>query len=407
MRQLVATPVKLDPSAPASPPAREHPLGHGIKSSTSYAVPGRARIFLPGQGEALVRLAGVIGAPINGLSVGLHARAWGSLMSTPTLVTEVALPNSDRLLTEGVTPRNGPNLTLRRLLLGTVIHESLPNDADRYGQVRVAGVAILTVLLKNHKFTEDAWLTVDWFLTTRAAAEHLEQHVDLSQYKVTSAAPRISVVSLESTSWSMNPAIEDKIRRIAASSGFSMTAHRFTAASSSAVAQDIRTNAGSALLIIGEGYGARSLREAFRASANTDRVMQVWAEGEALLSSIREHVAALAGVTPSLSIYPPEEVSAAIQRPRLPVAQPAKCLHDLTERPYVLDGDTDSWWTRDTKGDGGSHFKRYRLEGSELVHIADVDEHGRDLSGKHKGPVGMTVPLAGLRGCAYPASHIS
>jgi len=51
------------------------------------------------------------------------------------------------------------------------------------------------------------------------------------------------------------------------------------------------------------------------------------------------------------------------------------------------------WWTKDLAGHGGSSFKVYKQVGNRLVHVQDADKFGDYIIGKHKGPVGETIPL--------------
>jgi RHS repeat-associated protein len=61
-------------------------------------------------------------------------------------------------------------------------------------------------------------------------------------------------------------------------------------------------------------------------------------------------------------------------------------------RTYVKHASTGLWWSRDTAGHGGSAFKVYKeLPGGTLEWIADADEFGNYISGKHKGPIGRRV----------------
>lgn len=409
LRRFIDGAVALEGVAPPAGSAKMHPLGFGIKSGAGYSLPGRPRLFLPTNGPGLERVASELGAPINLIGSESHDRAWGLMLGSPRAIVEVPVPSDDELLAEGITPAHGSSLTMRRVIVGSVFHEVSENDSPGFGQVRVAGVATLTVQIRAHKVTEDAWIKVQWLTTTRALAEHVEPFVDLDEYRVTSAAPRIALIALEPCEWLRNDDGYERLRRSAAAAGFSLVVHRYSAATQSAIEQEIRTNPSSALVIVGAGFGAARVRDAFNASSNSDRVIHLEQAAAADLPSLlREHFAGLAGIAPSLTMYPPRAVaSAATQRPRLPVAVPERCLHDGFDRPYVLDSQSGAWWTRDTKGDGGSVFKRYHLEGNALVHVADVDEAGNDMTGKHKGPVGKTVPVAGLHGCSFPGSHLS
>jgi hypothetical protein len=409
VRRFIQNAVPLDPSD-TSETAKQHPLGYGIKTATSYPVAGRSRIFLPTSGPGFDRIAATIGTPVNGLSPYVHARAWGLLLSSPRAIIEVAVPGEEMLLGQGITPARGRALALRRLVFGSVFHEVSVNDAAEFGQLRVAGVATLTAQMRSQTITEDAWLEVKWFSTTRSLAEHVEPLVDIDSFGATSAAPRLEIIAVEPLEARLAEDDADRLKKAAAAVGFSLAIHCYSAATQSAIEQQIRTNPSSAILIIGSGYGAARIRDVFTASSNSGRIVHI--EGGSLgdlSSTVREHFAGLAGIAPSLTVYPPDALNTYtnVKRTRLPVVTPAQCRHDNLERPYVLDGTTGLWWTRDTKGDGGAVFKRYRLEGEDLVHEADVDGKGKDMLAKHKGPTGKTVSGVTLHGCAFPESHLS
>lgn len=409
LRRFIDGAVELGSLDTPASSASVHPLGFGIKSGAGYSLPGRPRIFLPTSGPGLDRVAGEIGGPINLIGSEFHDRAWGLMLGSPQAIVEVAVPSAEQLLAEGITPAGGRSLTMRRVIAGSVFHEVSANDSANFGQVRVAGVATLTVQIRANKFTEDAWVKVQWLTTTRALAEHVEPYVDLDSFRVTSPAPRIAVIALDPFEWLLDDDEYARVRRSAAAAGFSLVIHRYSAATQGAIEQEIRTNPSSALVIVGTGFGASRVREAFNHSSNSNRVIHLEQDTATDLPSLlREHFAGLAGIAPSLTMYPPPvETNSVAHRPQLPVARPERCLHDGSDRPYVLDGQSGAWWTRDTKGDGGAVFKRYHLEGSALVHVADVDGEGNDMPDKHKGPTGKTISISGLHGCSFPASHLS
>jgi RHS repeat-associated protein len=63
---------------------------------------------------------------------------------------------------------------------------------------------------------------------------------------------------------------------------------------------------------------------------------------------------------------------------------------------YFRDPKDNFWYSKDLTGHGSSAFKQFKLEGSVLVHSADLDEFG-DIMSKHKGPTGQTVDLKTLK----------
>jgi hypothetical protein len=52
---------------------------------------------------------------------------------------------------------------------------------------------------------------------------------------------------------------------------------------------------------------------------------------------------------------------------------------------------TGLWWSRDTEGHGGSIWKVFEERRDGLHWIADADEFGDFIEGKHKGPTGLFI----------------
>ncbi|MFB5759848.1 RHS repeat-associated core domain-containing protein [Paenibacillus medicaginis] len=51
------------------------------------------------------------------------------------------------------------------------------------------------------------------------------------------------------------------------------------------------------------------------------------------------------------------------------------------------------WWAKDTIGHGGSAFKVFEKRGNELHWVADADEYGNFITGKHKSQTGTVIKL--------------
>jgi RHS repeat-associated protein len=63
---------------------------------------------------------------------------------------------------------------------------------------------------------------------------------------------------------------------------------------------------------------------------------------------------------------------------------------------YLRKRGTNTWYSVDLTGHGGSAFKMFSVSGSTLTHVADLDQFG-DIMDKHKSEVGKTVDLRTLR----------
>jgi hypothetical protein len=162
----------------------------------------------------------------------------------------------------------------------------------------------------------------------------------------------------------------------------------------------------SVLLIGRRDETSDSLRTAFVEVSGTRRwaVVDQTDIGE-ILNSARESLAQLNSVTPALQPLRTLKEEDAPARPAMPLTSPARCLHDDGNRPYVLDSESDLWWTRDTAGHADSVFKTYRERDGVLHHAADTDDKGAIID-KWKGPIGQKISFSTLHGCARPTPHI-
>lgn len=59
------------------------------------------------------------------------------------------------------------------------------------------------------------------------------------------------------------------------------------------------------------------------------------------------------------------------------------------------------WWSKDNAGHGRSTWKVFQEFGDRLEWIADADEFGDFIDGKHKGPTGKTIPKSKLNACKF------
>ena len=390
-----------------------HPLGAGIKAGKTYAPgKGKQRVPLPSSGDGFERFKDVIGNAVPGLRGDLAPLAWGALLGTPGMVFEIPVPTADALMSTGITPATRSDCTLRRLLLGAVIREDTGTVlAPGFTGPTVAGLAELTVqMTRSAPRVVDAWLAVQWVSTTRAACETLEGHVNVTQFGSKSPAPLVVMLLQADRARSFDEAQEIAARRTAAVCGFRLEVVKHAPEKHGYIIQALKAVRPSWLMVIGEDAAINAIREAFVSVSTIDRVVQFDAGTDVeLREAIRERFIEIAGVAPSLSllsvplIVPPPP---APQRAQMPIT-PARCMHEPDSgHIYVLDAETELWWTHDTSGHAGVVFKRYRLDGMSLVHDADLDGSGREVENKFKGVVGRTVTVSDMFACAWPENHI-
>ena len=56
------------------------------------------------------------------------------------------------------------------------------------------------------------------------------------------------------------------------------------------------------------------------------------------------------------------------------------------------DKNTKLWWSKDITGHAGSKWKVFKETDKGLKWIADADEYGNFIVGKHKGDIGKFIP---------------
>jgi hypothetical protein len=56
------------------------------------------------------------------------------------------------------------------------------------------------------------------------------------------------------------------------------------------------------------------------------------------------------------------------------------------------------WWSKDTAGHGESAFKVFKENKKGLQWHRDADQFGDFITGKHKGPIGASIPWKQLSG---------
>ena len=75
--------------------------------------------------------------------------------------------------------------------------------------------------------------------------------------------------------------------------------------------------------------------------------------------------------------------------------------HPRTGNKYYRHDSTGNWWSRDRAGHGGSEWKVYQETNNGLEWIADADQYGDYIVGKHKGPVGRSISWNDLNASGF------
>ncbi|WP_152998960.1 hypothetical protein [Curtobacterium oceanosedimentum] len=174
------------------------------------------------------------------------------------------------------------------------------------------------------------------------------------------------------------------------------------------VSDTVRRRSPAVLVVLNAGRSAGlGPLVSYWETATGRRARHVHADGfSEMLEGLREELADLVGVTDTLYRLPARVESGPVpdRVPAFPVARTDKCYVDGTGRHYARDPETELWWTKDTKGDGGTVFKTYRRDNGQLLFEADRSADGGVIP-KHKGPTGEKIDLNDLGGCAHPERH--
>ncbi len=72
-------------------------------------------------------------------------------------------------------------------------------------------------------------------------------------------------------------------------------------------------------------------------------------------------------------------------------------VHKKNGRTYWRREGSSEWWSQDDAGHGGSAFKVYQETRRGLEWVADADEYGQFIVGKHKSDAGTFIPWKDLR----------
>lgn len=403
LRELVKAPIEL--TGAFATPANSHPVHDGINLNKQYTSSSAAPIALPRGGRGLERLKISIHDPVSGMD------AERSLESHVKLLSEApfhhTMPGTALFGPEGETLEGELAARTRGILFTAVFRDPDEKfDGHSFSAPRIGAVGTLTVLPdpNDKRRVEDAWLGVQWVRSSSSMLDALLRVSGL-HLEVPSVHRRIEILIAEDLA-TEQPSLLEQVSRLAMMLGGNPQIHVVTHAEWGKSAMKVRANNPFELVVLGSGvhesvvseftsrHGERNLH---RANVKT---------ADAAISWLLDFLPHIMGVTPALMSYPQTEVAAG--RPRMPVRWPAKCLHHRDNR-YVLDGDTDQWWTRDFAQHGSTEktiFKTYEMISGNLFWASDRSGDGTVIADKHKGPKGERILLSETGSCAHPASHL-
>ncbi|WIB13313.1 hypothetical protein [Curtobacterium sp. MCPF17_052] len=373
-------------------------LGDGIKKDKQYATPSSGRLALPRQGPGVERLRATLDSGIPEVPPEVAREAWARLLNAPAVISE--LPH--------VAAESGTGESIKRLLLAAVfksVNEKL-SDGE-ISHPRFAVKAELTLRLRldgGRRTTSDAWLTAEWFDTTRALLSALDDDADVRTRAPGTDAQRVDVVfAADRVHWADGTDMYEAIERIAHLSGMRVRILFLSGANYATTQARLRSEQPTHLLFIGAN-GIDEVRAEFEARGRGPAHVLAHEERFTLLNEFREKLPRIAGIAANLMLYSAPAQSAEV-RPPMPAIDAARCLH-VNNRIYVLDSVENVWWTRDDAHHAKVQFKTYALQHETLHWRADHDAEHVAATAKHKGSGTLQVPIASATSCGRPRSHL-
>ncbi|MFB2582361.1 hypothetical protein ACEXQD_14020 [Herbiconiux sp. P15] len=392
----------------------EHPIGMGVPRRKIYQHPD-ARLKLPIREYELANLTRATSERILDLDSSRSLAAWGHLLASPSFLVPLRPPSDDELIEQGIALEPPSVRELKRLGLAKVFKYPAEELSDGVlSDVRIAGVAILTLRAASPGPTTDAWLQSLWTSTTQGLSSALEWMLPLASGVSTDRVKHGRILVLLTSHWmdQVTTEVREQLDKAAHVLGFRVELHNSHPANAGALEVKIRQEQPRHVLVVGPKDDV------------ADRLMRVFAElekpegnqaltfnlpaGADLVPAFREHLATLSGV--SAALLP---LSAP---PEMPSDQPkggtweilnrvfVKCMHDSGNRQYRQEKDSKRWWTMDTAKHAKAKFKEYEREGQLLTHICDYDQWGKAMTGKFKGEDGREIDWNSLHGCG--SAHI-
>jgi hypothetical protein len=318
------------------------------------------------------------------------------------------LPSVRALRTSASDSSVASNEYFYRLILGTVFKsadEALSDGAMT--RPRFAAKAELTFQVKSEsgrRLVADAWLTAEWFDTTRELLTALDRDPTVRTNVPGSDNARIDVVfAPDRVHWANTSGTDLAIERIAHLTGMRARTLFLSGDSYATTQERLRSEQPTHLLFIGSG-GIDEVRSEFE-DRNRGIAHVVDSEDtSSLLELFREKIPRIAGIVANLMVVNSPSAPRPA-RPAMPSIDVVACKH-VGSRIYVLDRGSGLWWTRDDAHHADVQFKTYELRNNTLVWHAD---HGADYEvakGKHKGTGTLRVYLRAATSCGNPRSHL-
>ncbi len=404
LRRLINLTVDLPRPKPGASSGQDL-LGLDLGGRVTYAHPQGA-VPLPNFPEGLKGLQHLVESVPPGVPAGLRVQAWSALLGRPPLQTPLRPLTVERLIGMGI-PVSQDSLALYRQVGVAMV--ARPDRMVRDARGPIAGAAIVTVRLaeKNPHSADSVWVSAAWPTTTRALAHELEHFLDLGAPPARNLKSAAVLIAPE-LSDGMSDGSGARLQTIGHVFGYHVALYDRSSATFGRIRSELERRSPSLVVSLGAPHSdVAELRDAYRNALPEGNFIAIEpSSAEEAVQQLREHLAALVGVGPGMTVLDPDETVIATKRPPFPFTHAIQCLHDASGRAYVLQTGTSRWWTRDTAGHGDVEFKTYRRESGQLLHDADHDAAGNPVAAKWKSEDGKVIPLTSLHGCKNPNSHL-
>ncbi|MDT6984725.1 hypothetical protein ACFSUJ_23615 [Streptomyces lusitanus] len=383
------------------PVAKQHPLGLGIRQKQEYKL-ARGVARLPKVESGLTNLRKTTAEEIQFLSSALREPAWGELLGRPSLIAEIATPSPERLLAEGiVVPQSIEPGRLRELVLGVVVRPGdLTHTSGTLSSVPLAGIARLIVETSEHNpgISTNAWCSASWTASTVELISLLETCFLDSATSAQKSGKRSSAAALVDEA--VVTETGDRLTAAAAICGYDLTTFAPLDLHDSAISA-MRSRTPSLLLVQSSVLNqAHQVIELFSRASPRKPILLQATSPDGVLTALRARLHECSGVSSGLFLFGQNSTEeddgyTYVTQTALPVLRAGRRARHPKFKVIVECLEAKKWYSRDLADHSRSGmvaFKCFESSATGLDWVADLDEKGQIITGKHKGPVGLHIP---------------
>jgi len=400
LQRLCRSAQVLDPGA--QDPAKPHPLGLGIRKDHKYTFSTDHPVRLPKRTEALQRITEVTSSPIRDFTPALSRQAWRTLLGRPTLIVRLPPPGDEECIEHNIFVTGSQTPQLRRLGLAVVVHPpELILEKGELSGVPLAGVARLTILAdpQRPEISLEAWFEAVWLNNTVSFCEELEKLYGTAIPEVRKVGTRKRLVMLITEDTARNSVLCDRLVCVSAVAG--LTLEVATPREIDDNLLDMMKSASPRMLAIEKSLISRAHRVINNFTAATGRSFWPLGNAGSMPAELRDAALSDCGVSHGLlplgrpTVDAGESGKMDRNKPRLPISREGRNARHQRFGLIVEDLDDGFWYSHDNARHSRNRnvlFKRFRESARGLHRIADLDDDGNVIDGKHQSDVGAFIP---------------